>query len=846
MYKEWKRKIQKGLLNSKLIRRGFDSLIWFVTKNLSDKQKQAIKKRLPLKMKELLKRAVSGERYSGHDQVNQIKYKMLNLGFEGPAYAELYRLATNEDNHAHTRREAMWELALWHADRQTREDAKIGLKHIVEYLDKEKNKTRKRQGIILQIELLDFLGEKEHAKIVLNKELEVDNHPDLLLAAANLETTLEKKLGWINALMKQSGLAEIQVSGDKSKPVYDQLITLVSRSKIMDVKDIPKVSVIMPVFNAEQVVETALKSVLEQTWRNIELIIIDDCSTDNTMNIIKQFANNDSRIIVLSTDVNSGTYVARNIGLKIATGEFVTCHDADDWSHAQKIEIQALHLIRNKKLVGNLSEQCRMTEELLFYRRKQQRFYIFGNMSSLMFRRVEVQEYLGYWDNVRFGADGEFIRRIRKQFGIDSVVSLNLGPLSFPRVSSTSLTENGAFGYYGFFFGARKEYVESFTFHHNQAETLKYDMLPEARPFPIPEPMKPSRGEVNKSRHFDVIIVSDFRLAGGTTSSNEEEIKAQRYAGLKTGLIQLSSYKASGVKDINPKIRSLIDGDAVQILVYGESVTCDVLIVRHPPILQEKQKYFPEVKADRVCVIVNQTPRIDYGENGQEAYDIERCQLHLKQYFGQWGMWYPISPQVRRILSDHHEDELTAINVADEDWVNIINIEEWKRELHRKGSKTRIGRHSRDQYVKWPSDPKQLLEIYPDSELFEIHILGGAKVPEKTLGKLPWNWIVWEFGERESKDFLAELDVFVYYVHPYCVEAFGRVIIEAMAVGVPVVLPYSYYSLFGEAAIYAEPHEVQEKIGLLIKNEMLLDIQVQRARQLLAANFDYSSHIKRL
>src|SRR5690606_7326483 len=143
------------------------------------------------------------------------------------------------------------------------------------------------------------------------------------------------------------------------------------------------------------------------------------------------------------------------------------------------------------------------------------------------------------------------------------------------------------------------------------------------------------------------------------------------------------------------------------------------------------------------------------------------------------------------------------------DWHNIIDIQEWRRETSLEPSeKIRIGRHSRGQAVKWPTDPDQLLEIYPEDDRFEIRVLGGAEAPRDVLGRLPRNWHVWDFGEVHPRDFLSSIDVFVYFTHPNWVESFGRVIIEAMAVGVPVILPQEYRALFKDAAIYCRPEEV--------------------------------------
>src|SRR5699024_3345674 len=144
-------------------------------------------------------------------------------------------------------------------------------------------------------------------------------------------------------------------------------------------------------------------------------------------------------------------YIARNIALEKATGEFVTVNDADDWSHPYKICHQVTHLIEHADVIANTTEQVRMTEDLTFYRRGLAGMYIFSNMSSLMFRRVKVMKALCYLDADRFGSDGEFKRRLIRFFGKDAVVDLQTGPYSFTRQSSDSLTGKKAFGYYGFF-----------------------------------------------------------------------------------------------------------------------------------------------------------------------------------------------------------------------------------------------------------------------------------------------------------------------------------------------------------------------------------------------------------
>lgn len=93
----------------------------------------------------------------------------------------------------------------------------------------------------------------------------------------------------------------------------------------------PKISLILPVFNAEESLTKCLDSVINQTLTDIEIICVDDCSTDNSLEILENYAKKDSRIIVLNQETNQGQGAARNRGLQIASGEYVGFVDSDDW-----------------------------------------------------------------------------------------------------------------------------------------------------------------------------------------------------------------------------------------------------------------------------------------------------------------------------------------------------------------------------------------------------------------------------------------------------------------------------------------------------------------------------------
>ena len=99
-----------------------------------------------------------------------------------------------------------------------------------------------------------------------------------------------------------------------------------------------KVSVLVAVYNAEKYLSKCLDSLISQTYKNIEIICIDDCSKDSSAKILNKYASSDNRIKILTLAKNSGQANARNEGLKITSGEYITMLDSDDWFADDSIE----------------------------------------------------------------------------------------------------------------------------------------------------------------------------------------------------------------------------------------------------------------------------------------------------------------------------------------------------------------------------------------------------------------------------------------------------------------------------------------------------------------------------
>ena len=99
-----------------------------------------------------------------------------------------------------------------------------------------------------------------------------------------------------------------------------------------------KVSIILPIYNVQDYLEKCLNSLINQTLEDIEIICINDCSTDNSLKILEEFAIKDSRIIITNLIENKGQGYARNIGIELAKGEYIGFVDPDDWAELNMFE----------------------------------------------------------------------------------------------------------------------------------------------------------------------------------------------------------------------------------------------------------------------------------------------------------------------------------------------------------------------------------------------------------------------------------------------------------------------------------------------------------------------------
>ncbi len=178
------------------------------------------------------------------------------------------------------------------------------------------------------------------------------------------------------------------------------------------------VSVIMPVYNAEAWLRRAVDSVLQQSHRNLELIVVDDGSADSSAAMLEALACVDSRMRVQRQMVNGGVADARNAGVAMARGDYVAFLDADDWWHPAKLERQLTSLRRSGALISygeywRVAEDGRVLSRVTPPARVDWRDMLASNfignltgmyartLGDLPFRRIGHEDYVFWLEQVR-------------------------------------------------------------------------------------------------------------------------------------------------------------------------------------------------------------------------------------------------------------------------------------------------------------------------------------------------------------------------------------------------------------------------------------------------------------
>ncbi len=244
---------------------------------------------------------------------------------------------------------------------------------------------------------------------------ELDRHPELRWY---YYSNIQYFDGSIDATGHQFFRSDLQRARNKMK-LFDELSSFVEFTTDNNIHE-EKVSVVMTVHNGEETIRHAAQSILNQTHRNLELIIIDDVSSDGTIEVVENLASTDNRIKLVRNEVNMGPYASRNIALKISSGKFVAIHDADDVALPNRIERQISMF--SDDVAAVVGQHVRVDRYSRLHLENDGSILGHGPM-TLMVRR-HVFDDIGEFSEVRTRGDKEFESRIEYRYGSHALVRM--------------------------------------------------------------------------------------------------------------------------------------------------------------------------------------------------------------------------------------------------------------------------------------------------------------------------------------------------------------------------------------------------------------------------------------
>jgi hypothetical protein len=444
---------------------------------------------------------------------------------------------------------------------------------------------------------------------------------------ASFTDTDSFRLHWINRVFAKQGLAPIKKRNYCRSLALDNLTAPVQpRSTGLGQG---KISVIMPSYNAASSIGLSIESILSQTWHDIELIVVDDCSTDDTFEIAQRYAAQDDRVTAVRQPNNMGAYTARNVGVRLCTGDFITVHDSDDWSHPQKLEVQIAPLFEDSRLLGTFSFWVKVDRDMNIVGgwRPWGKLIEF-NESSFLFRR-SLLDSLGEWDSVRVTGDREFIWRAEAKYGEEAFAKVcKDAPLSFSLASQTSLTQAQNTHVKTVFYGLRRTYREAARWWHTKEKEKLYLNNGEhrqRRPFPVPDAIL----GVSSSKPVSHVIVSDFSRQALEENSGHIDVLEAVSRTAQTALFHWPSYFLDGDDTLDDRVFEAVYNNDIRLLVPGETIYPENVVILKTKPLGWLPDSFPAVRCRSVFILEDGDDK-----EGQDVSMGEEIRINIESVFG--------------------------------------------------------------------------------------------------------------------------------------------------------------------------------------------------------------------
>jgi glycosyltransferase involved in cell wall biosynthesis len=636
----------------------------------------------------------------------------------------------------------------------------------------------------LLVEMLFGRGEYAEVRRILSDDpvLAADFHGYLAADAINpfqVGTGADHD-AWLEAFNRPfaaHGLAPVTVEPGADRP-FDTL-----RAPGAGVHpDGPLISVILTTYNPDPVeIETSLRSILDQTWRNLEVLLIDDCSPSTDPALLERLANRDKRIRLIRLERNGGTYRARNAGLRAARGDFITGQDTDDWSHPQRLARQVDLFAQRPHLAGVMTKATRVNDRLV--RTARGLAPDRGCEVSLMVRREDALAVGGYLP-VRKGADSEFRERVEHWTG--ARVGVVQQPLYMIRLSTGSLSRSDFRP--GWNHPMRRGFRNAYRHWHATASRgeLATDNVfgPETLPFCAPPTM---RGAEYVARRYDLCFVADWRRYSTEVRSALDEIRAALAAGLSVAVLQRESPYAQ-VKTGTPlvaAVQQLVNDGAVTIVYAQGPDSVRTVIVRDPAVIHLGRRDPLGLDAERVLMVGHDG--LSSADPRRQTYDPASAHQVATDVFGVVPEWTVTRNDA---LADFGRE--FGVPVTESAYPLVVDAR-WT--AHRPVPASAgpgpvvLGRRSGTLPEDWPATTEETTAAYPTDGSADVRMLGPANPAVAQLGleALPPSWLVFGESEIDPLVFWRTADFMVQFDQRTGGRGHDRDLLEAVAAGTVVI-----------------------------------------------------------
>lgn len=633
----------------------------------------------------------------------------------------------------------------------------------------------------------------------------------------------EDTRSWLGVLgeIVDDGLAPVTVVPGEALTPYQRLSAPTDASCGGDL-----VTVVMSAYDPTPDLRSAVRSVLDQTWQDLELVIVDDASTRGT-ELLEEAGAMDPRVRVLRAPVNAGTYAARNLALEHASGRYVTFHDSDDWIHPQRLQVQVEALADDPRLLATRTWALRAYPDLTFTYVGYSAHRL--NASSLLFERDPVLRLVGHFDATRKSGDMEYPLRLNA-VRPHSVADLRHPfPMAITQLRHDSLSRTDAVP--GWTRWDRLAYREAYGEWHSRIKSGRAQarLTPvSSRPFRLPRVSWEPRGGTDQPWDVDVAVLGDLRYDHPRSSFvTAAALSAAAAGGATAFLLQETPQPASRYRPrMLPEAQRVISSGAVPQVDVQDPGHAATLLVADPTALLHTRP--PVCSADRVLVLL-----VSSRGGGAEPTDAEIVAADQVAR-SDWGTsavgWVPGDSESQ----DRLGALLGSAHVHPEVVRPAVPVPSALLPRGRRPADTLpvIGHHLPDRAVYWPETADDTAAAYPVDGGWDVRFLGGCATGARRLRSpmAPPGWLSLAGTGMTTQEFLSHLDLYVYQ-GPWTLVA-EVAALEAMAAGRPAVLPPSARPHLHEAAACTGPSGAAAEVQSLLSDPGRSDALARAGRRL--------------